>query len=91
MTDPTASDRDVPEPDVPEPPSKAKLAWATLAALVVAGVVLVSAVLPAEYDIDPLGIGEALGCASLRTPWAVRFPYARMESSPTGVAIASIT
>ena len=98
MTDPTASDRDVPEPVVPEPdvpetqvaegpvseasvpepqvsetgvpdlPSKAKLAWATLAALVVAGVVLVSAVLPAEYDIDPPGIGEALGLRVLANP-----------------------
>ncbi len=53
---------------VPDPPSKAKLAWATLAALGVAGVVLVSAVLPAEYDIDPLGIGEALGLRVLANP-----------------------
>ncbi len=64
-TDPTVSESavpvGVPGPGVPEPPSKAKLAWATLAALVVAGVVLVAAVLPAEYDIDPLGIGGLLG------------------------------
>ena len=61
--DPSTSDQ-----GIPDPPSKAKLAWATLAALVVAGVVLVATVLPAEYDIDPLGIGEALGLRVLSTP-----------------------
>ncbi len=66
VPDPQVPDPAVPESTLvghglPEPPSKATLAWATLAALVVAGVVLVVAVLPAEYDIDPLGIGEALG------------------------------
>ena len=89
MTDPTASNGGVPElpaselpvdelpvlgPGIPEPPSKAKLAWATLAALVVAGVVLVSTVLPAEYDIDPLGIGEALGLRVLATPGSGPIP-----------------
>ena len=58
MTDPTTSDL----------PSKAKLGWATLAALSVAGIVLVTTVLPAEYDIDPLGIGEALGLRILSGP-----------------------
>ena len=76
MTDST-SDRGpephVPEPSVagpglPDPPSIAKLAWATLAALLVAGVVLVSTVLPAEYDIDPLGIGGVLGLRVLSVP-----------------------
>ena len=50
---------------VPEPPSKARLAWASLAALLVAGIVLVTAVLPAEFDMDPLGTGEALGLVVL--------------------------
>ena len=78
MTDQSMSDQGVPPADAPEagvpglilpdPPSKAKLAWATLAALGVAGVVLVSAVLPAEYDIDPLGIGEVLGLRVLSNP-----------------------
>ncbi len=53
---------------LPDPPSIAKLAWATLAALSLAAVVLVSTVLPAEYDIDPLGIGEALGLRILSAP-----------------------
>lgn len=52
-------------PPLPPAPSKAKLATATLIALIVAGVVLVTVVLPAEYDIDPLGTGEALGLVVL--------------------------
>ncbi len=84
MTDSTTSDRGVPEPHGPEspvpgpgfpdPPSKAKLAWATLAALLVAGVVLVTTVLPAEYDIDPLGTGEALGLRVLSAPGSGPIP-----------------
>lgn len=38
---------------------------ATLISLVVAGVVLVTAVLPAEYDLDPLGTGAVLGLTGL--------------------------
>lgn len=59
-TDPVKSD--IP---IPDPPSKTKLAWASLAALLVAGIVLVTTVLPAEYGIDPLGTGEALGLVVL--------------------------
>jgi hypothetical protein len=46
-------------------PSRTNLVIATLVALVAAGVVLVTAVLPAEYGIDPLGTGEALGLVVL--------------------------
>lgn len=46
-------------------PSGARLAKATLIALVVAAIVLVTAVLPAEYGIDPLGTGRALGLDQL--------------------------
>jgi hypothetical protein len=38
---------------------------ATIIALIVAAVVLVVAVLPAEYGIDPLGTGKALGLMDL--------------------------
>ena len=44
-----------------EVPSKAKLAKATGIALIVALVILFAAVLPAEYGIDPLHTGKALG------------------------------
>jgi hypothetical protein len=50
---------------LPHAPSKSRLVLATLAALAIAGVVLVTVVLPAEYGIDPLGTGEALGLVVL--------------------------
>jgi hypothetical protein len=53
------------DPLLPPAPSKAKLGLASLIALAVAGVVLVTVVLPAEYNIDPLGTGEALGLIAL--------------------------
>ena len=74
VSEPDVSESQVSGPGVPDPPSKAKLAWATLAALGVAGVVLVSAVLPAEYDIDPLGIGAVLGLRILSNPESGAIP-----------------
>ena len=46
-------------------PSRRTLAKATAISIVVAAVVLVTAVLPAEYGIDPLGTGRALGLVNL--------------------------
>jgi hypothetical protein len=51
-------------PTAPAPSGRALLT-ATLAALVVAAIMLVTTILPAEYGIDPLGTGEALGLNSL--------------------------
>lgn len=48
-------------------PGKAQLIRATLLSLVVAGVLLVTTVLPAEYGIDLLGVGSALGLDKLNT------------------------
>ena len=62
------------EKPLPPAPSKAKLAISTLAALAVAGIVLVAVVLPAEYDIDPLGTGDALGLVVLSGPPAGAIP-----------------
>jgi hypothetical protein len=42
-----------------------RVALATGAALFVAGVILVVAVLPAEYGVDPLGIGRRLGLTAM--------------------------
>jgi hypothetical protein len=50
---------------IPAPPSKTRLAAATGAAIVVATILLFAAVLPAEYGIDPLGTGKALGLTAL--------------------------
>ena len=51
-----------------QPPSGKRLALSVVVAAAVAAVVLVTAVLPAEYGIDPLGIGRALGLTELRAP-----------------------
>ena len=47
------------------PHSKGKILGATLIAMVVAGILLVVAILPAEYGIDPLGTGKAMGLTGL--------------------------
>ncbi|MGE0362909.1 MAG: hypothetical protein AB7H93_14805 [Vicinamibacterales bacterium] len=44
-----------------DPPSSAQLRRATLGAAAVAAALLVTVVLPAEYGIDPTGIGPVLG------------------------------
>ena len=46
-------------------PSLRSLAIATVVALLAAGAILIAFVLPAEYGIDPLGTGRALGLTSL--------------------------
>ena len=46
-------------------PSGKRIARSVVIALVVAAVILVTAVLPAEYGIDPTGIGRALGLTEL--------------------------
>lgn len=46
-------------------PTLPQLGKATAVALAVAGAILVGAVLPAEYGIDPSGIGNALGLTQL--------------------------
>jgi hypothetical protein len=46
-------------------PTLPELGKATAAALAVAGLILVGAVLPAEYGIDPSGIGKALGLTQM--------------------------
>lgn len=48
-------------PSKSELPSTAQLIRSTVIAIVTAGALLVTVVLPAEYAIDPTGIGKALG------------------------------
>ena len=62
MPDPNAPG--VPAPSV-EPPSSARLLRSTLVAAVVAGVLLVTVVLPAEYGVDPTGVGRLLGLTEM--------------------------
>jgi len=48
-------------PNAMELPSTRQLNRATLIAAVVASVILVTTILPAEYGIDPTGVGSVLG------------------------------
>ncbi len=45
--------------------TRARIALATAAAILVAGVILVTAILPAEYGVDPAGTGRLLGLTSI--------------------------
>ena len=56
-----------PSPDWQAPSGK-RIALSVVVALVIAAVVLVVAVLPAEYGIDPTGIGRVLGLDELKAP-----------------------
>lgn len=48
--------------------STPQLLKATTVALLAAGALLVTTVLPAEYGLDPTGIGKALGLTALHSP-----------------------
>ena len=52
-------------PDPQSLPSNARLLKATAFAMIVAGVILITAVLPAEYGIDPTGVGRAVGLTGM--------------------------
>ena len=56
-----------PSPDR-QTPSGRRIALSVGLAVLVAAVVLLAAVLPAEYGIDPTGIGRLLGFTELHTP-----------------------
>lgn len=52
-------------PNPADLPSSAKLIKSTIVAAVVAAVLLVVAILPAEYGIDPTGVGKVLGLTKM--------------------------
>lgn len=61
----------MPEPTSPyetQPPSAKRLAVTTLIAITGAAAALIVFVLPAEYGIDPTGIGRALDLTAMRAP-----------------------
>jgi hypothetical protein len=60
-------------------PSMAKIAMATLIAAVLAAIILVVAVLPAEYGIDPIGTGKALGLMDLANATEKAAPASQAE------------
>lgn len=52
-------------PDLNEPPSSAQLLRSTILALIAAVALLVTVVMPAEYAIDPTGVGRLLGMTQM--------------------------
>jgi len=68
-----------------EDPSKQKVLQAAVVALLVAIAILFTVVLPAEYGVDPLGTGAALGLTGLAATGAVEAPIPA-ATSPTSVA-----
>ena len=46
-------------------PSKAQLIRSTVIAVAIATVILITAVLPAEFGIDPTGIGKLIGLSKM--------------------------
>jgi hypothetical protein len=62
-------------------PALGRLARTTVIALAVAAVLLVTVVLPAEYGVDPTGIGGRLGLTAIASP-----PLAVVEDTRPGDA-----
>jgi hypothetical protein len=76
-------------PPAPRAPSLATLGRTTALALIVAAALLVTFVLPAEYGIDPTGIGRRLGLTAIASPpvTAVEAPVtagSRLVPTPNG-------
>jgi hypothetical protein len=74
-------------------PSPATLAKATGGAAIAAVAILTLFVLPAEYGIDPTGVGGALGLTGMvaakpDAPQAAATPVATAQALPTGASIA---
>lgn len=67
-------------------PSTASLFKATALAISIGGVLLVTTVLPAEYGIDPTGIGSRMGLTALSSANAAEEPSPVSISTPNMVA-----
>ena len=80
--------------DRSELPTTAQLNRATGLAALIAGAILVTTVLPAEYGIDPTGIGSALGLKEMGDMKAIasladEAPVATTANGPVAAATAS--
>jgi hypothetical protein len=75
-------------PPAVETPSKSAIIKATLIALAVALVILFTAVLPAEYGIDPLRTGAALGLLGISKAGDTAATAGRATPAQTGIYTA---
>ncbi|SSR50014.1 Uncharacterised protein [Acinetobacter baumannii] len=69
-----------------ELPSTKKLVKSTIIAAVSAAVVLVTVVMPAEYNIDPTGVGKVLG---LTTMGEIKQSLAQESENGMGEAVSN--
>jgi len=67
-------------------PSTAKLVKSTILAAVAAGIILVTVVMPAEYGIDPTGIGKVTG---LKKMGAIKTSLAKDAAEEQAKALAA--
>lgn len=67
-------------------PSTQALLKATLIAFVIGALVLVTTVLPAEYGVDPTGLGSRMGLTALNSATTVEVPSA---GAPSGNLLAT--
>jgi len=67
-------------------PTTKQLLLSTLIALITACVILVTAVLPAEYGIDPTGLGETLGLQKMGEIKA-QLEHEESQQTPTEISI----
>ena len=66
----------------------ATLIKTTLLAMVIAAIALITVILPAEYNIDPTGVGEKLGLTLLATPTVENSVNTGFEPSSQSVEIS---
>jgi hypothetical protein len=74
--------------DIPDPAAAGKLLKASGIAFVVAVLVLTVAVLPAEYGIDPTGIGARLGLTTMSEPDEVNAMEANTGESAAAESVS---
>jgi len=67
--------------------SKKELLRGSAIAALVAGILLVTTVLPAEYGIDPTGVGKGLGLTVLNDAGATEAPAAAVPATAAGSAL----
>ena len=73
-------------PDLAELPTIGQLNQATILAVGVAAALLVTTILPAEYGIDPTGIGSVLGLTEMG-----RVKRAQQALGKTGPVVTAAT
>jgi hypothetical protein len=70
-------------------PSSARLLRATIVAMAVAALLLVTVVMPAEFGLDPLGVGRALGLYRPAATAAAESPAMDEAGEETGAPVVT--